>query len=134
MLPLISAHQIDNREQWKMPKKQRQQKRDGKPPSSSGEKVVGEGKRPAPEIQDNLSNDNEEEESGGEGDERSQRAMSLRDFLKHAKGQHYRVIETRVALVCSFGVFAKLIFSDALIDGDKDSFITHSAITFAGCK
>lgn len=122
-----------------MSKKQRQQKRDGKPPSSSGEKVVGEGKRPAPEVQDELGNDDahvEEEEYGGdgEGDERSQREKSLRDFLKHAKGQHYRVVETRVALVCSFGVFAKLIFSDALVDGDDDSFITHSAVTFAGCK
>ena len=135
---LISAHQIGNCEHWTMPKKQRQQKRDGKPPSAPEEKVVGEENRPAPELQDDLSHDDahtEEEESGGDGeDERSKRAKSLRDFLKHAKGQHYRVIETRVALVCSFGVFAKLIFSDALVDHDEDSFITHAAITFAGCK
>ena len=119
-----------------MPKKQRQQKRTGKPSN------LAQDNRPASDLQDGVTegeDDHSQQEEGeevneGEGEERSQTAKSLRRFLKHAKGQHYRVIEIRVALVCSFGVFAKLIFSDALEKNDEDSFITHSAITYIGRK
>ena len=122
-----------------MPKRKRQQKVDGGSPKSPTN--VDED-RPATELQEgngeavtdeDLSS---EEDPVGEVDEvvaTQRRKKSLRNFLKQAKTQHYRVIEMRVVLVCSFGVFAKVIFSDALAK-DKDSFVTHAALTFAACE
>ena len=119
-----------------MPKKQRQQKQGSKRESSADESTARkDGRPPTLDPQEDIVDDDQEtiEEEEGEGEDASQRSKSLKSFLKQVKGQHYRVIEMRVVLVCSFGVFAKLMFSDALVS-DEDSFVTHAALTFAACK
>ena len=122
-----------------MPKRKRQQKGDGGSPKPTP--TVDED-RPATELQESdgeaLTDEDlsAEEFPEAEDDEvvaTQRRKKSLRNFLKQAKTQHYRVIEMRVALVCSFGVFAKVIFSDALAK-DENSFTTHAALTFAACE
>ena len=109
-----------------MPKRQRQQKQDSKHPSTTAQ----DERQPTSAPQDEVNDDGDEVQEAGE---RPRRTKSLKHFIEQVKGKHYRVIEMRVALVCSFGVFAKLIFSDALAEVD-DTTITHSAVAFAGCK
>ena len=115
-----------------MPKRQRQQKQDGQPPNPTTASATREEREKATETHDTVEDDdiNEEEDPGAT----RSRSLGLKGFLKHSKNQQYRVVEMRVALVCSFGVFFKLIYSEALEEQDEDSFITHAALMFAGCK
>lgn len=112
-----------------MPRRQRQQKQDGQPTSPT---TTREEREQATEtLEDNEIN---EEESPEATSSRSRSTKGLKGFLKHAKNQQYRVVETRVALVCSFGIFFKLIYSESLEELDKALFTTHAAITYVGCK
>lgn len=121
-----------------MPKRQRHQKQDGKPASSS-ESTTQDKRRADPDPPADVAGGDDDEDfdeaiNEEEREEASQQQQkSLKGFLKQAKGQHYRVVEMRVVLVCSFGVFAKLMFSDAL-EKAEDTFITHAALTFAARK
>lgn len=122
-----------------MPKRQRHQKQDGKPASSS-ESTTQDKRRADPEPPADVAGGDDDEdfdeainEEEREEASQQQQQKSLKGFLKQAKGQHYRVVEMRVVLVCSFGVFAKLMFSDAL-EKAEDTFVTHAALTFAARK
>ena len=124
-----------------MPKRKRAQKRDGGAPNSP-DSLDPDEERPPSEPNESRESATDDDLSGDEGPEAEddesvsatqRRKKSLRGFLKQVKGQHYRVVEMRVALVCSFGVFAKVMFSDVLVE-DEDSFVTHAALTFAACK
>ena len=117
-----------------MPRRQRQQKQDGQPTSSSTTREERE-QQQATETRDTLGDSNEiDEEENPESTSSGSRPKGLKGFLKHAKNQQYRVVETRVALVCSFGIFFKLIYSEALEELDKELFTTHAAVTYVGCK
>ena len=115
-----------------MPRRQRQQKQDDQPASPS---TTREEREQATESRDTLEDDeiNEGENPEATSSSRS-RSKGLKGFLKHAKNQQYRVVEARVALVCSFGVFFKLIYSEGLEEQDKELFTTHAAVTYVGCK
>ena len=113
-----------------MPKRQRQQKQDSQPTNPSTTREKEEEKT---ESQDTLEDDDLNNEEENPEATRS-RSKGLKGFLKHAKNQQYRVVETRVALVCSFGIFFKLIYSEGLEELDKELFTTHAAVTYVGCK
>lgn len=113
-----------------MPKRQRRQKQDGELSSPPTANSTGEERRRVTEAHENLENDALNEEENPEAT--SSRSSGLKSFLKHAKNQQYRVVETRVALVCCFGVFFKLIYSEDLEELDGELFTTHAAITYAG--
>ncbi len=53
----------------------------------------------------------------------------LKEFVEEFKDKHYHVIEMRILLVCSFGIFLKLFLSEALSQED-DPLLTYSALTF----
>ena len=51
--------------------------------------------------------------------------------MEEFKDKHYHVIEMRILLVCSFGIFLKLFLSDALdSDSEDDPLLTYSALSF----
>ena len=54
---------------------------------------------------------------------------SLKDFVKQFKDRHYHVIEMRIILICSFGSFVKLFYSDVLAQRNEH-LLTFSALTF----
>lgn len=110
-----------------MPRRQRQQKQDGQPASPDATREEGE---QAAESHDTLEADKINEEEDLEATR--SRSKGLKGFLKHAKNQQYRVVETRVALACSFGIFFKLIYSEGLEELDKELFTTHAAVTYVG--
>ena len=110
-----------------MSRRQRQQKQDGQPASPN---ATREEREQATESHDTLEADEINEEEDPEATR--SRSKGLKGFLKHAKNQQYRVVETRVALVCSFGIFFKLIYSEGLEELDKELFTTHAAITYVG--
>lgn len=113
-----------------MPKRQRQQKQDGQPTNPSSTR---EDKKETTESQDTLVDDDLNNEEENPEATRS-RSKGLKGFLKHAKNQQYRVVETRVALVCSFGIFFKLIYAEGLEELDEELFTTHAAVTYVGRK
>ena len=113
-----------------MPRRQRQQKQDGQPTREEREQ------QQATETHHETSEDSDKinEEENPETTSSGSRSKGLKGFLKHAKNQQYRVVETRVALVCSFGIFFKLIYSEALEEMDKELFTIHAAVMYVGCK
>ena len=114
----------------KMPRRQRQQKQDGQPGATREER-----EQQATETLDAPEEDDEiGEEENPEATTSSSKSKGLKGFIKHAKNQQYRVVETRVALVCSFGIFFKLIYSERLEELDKELFTTHAAFMYVGCK
>lgn len=58
---------------------------------------------------------------------------SLKEFVEKFKDRHYYVIEMRIVLVCSIGVFFKLFFSDVILE-EEEGALTYSALTFVCCK
>ena len=58
---------------------------------------------------------------------------SLKEFVKQFKDRHYHVIEMRIVLICSFGIFVKLFFSDVLTQL-SEHLLTYSALTFIACE
>ena len=57
----------------------------------------------------------------------------LKKFVVEYKDKQHSIIESRIAIVCSFGVFGKVLFSDTLAEMDKDS-TTYAPLTFVACK
>ena len=57
----------------------------------------------------------------------------LKEFVDEYKDNQHRIVESRIAIVCSFGVFGKVLFSDTLAEMDKDS-TTYAALTFVACE
>ncbi len=131
---LIKAHQCEQQilGELEMPRRQRQQRQDGQPTSPSTTREEREQQQATETHHDALDEINEEENP----ESTSSRSKGLKGFLKHAKNQQYRVVETRVALVCSFGIFFKLIYSEGLeeLDESKELFTTHAAVTYVGRK
>jgi hypothetical protein len=118
-----------------MPRRQRQQKQDGQPTRPSTTREEGE-QQQATETHHDALEDSDEINEEKNPESTSSRSKGLKGFLKHAKNQQYRVVEIRVALVCSFGIFFKLIYSEDLeeLEDSKELFTTHAAITYVGCK
>ena len=54
---------------------------------------------------------------------------SLKEFVEQYKDKHFHVIETRIVLICSFGIFMKLFYSD-----ERELTLTHTNLLFLGCK
>ena len=80
-----------------------------------------------------------EERTEDEGEEREDvevegegRQTNFRQFVNDLKKKQHRVVEMRIALVCSFAVVARVLFSDQL--SDEQSFVIQRSFVFAGSK
>ena len=60
------------------------------------------------------------------------RQTNFRQFVNDLKTKQHRVVEMRIALVCSFAVVARVLFSSQL--SDEHSFVIQSSLVFAGSK
>ena len=76
--------------------------------------------------------ENEEQERENARVEAEGRQTNFRQFVNDLKTKQHRVVEMRIALVCSFAVVARVLFSNQL--SDEHSFVIQSSLLFAGSK
>ena len=81
----------------------------------------------AEERREDEGEEREDVEVEGEG-----RQTNFRQFVNDLKTKQHRVVEMRIALVCSFAVVARVLFSDQL--SDEQSFVIQRSFVFAGSK
>lgn len=55
----------------------------------------------------------------------------MKEFVEKFKDRHYYVVEMRMVLICSLGIFLKLFFSDVTTEMEG---LTYAALMFIGCK
>ena len=105
-----------------MPKRHKQQQTStSRAPDSTSNAVRGE------------SNNVPDERSEGEGPQTPR--VGLRQFVEDIKGKQHRVIEMRIILICSLGVFSKVLFSEALAKKEEEyGVVTYGILAFAARK
>lgn len=76
--------------------------------------------------------ENEEQERENARVEAEGRQTNFRQFVNDLKTKQHRVVEMRIALVCSFAVVARVLFSNQL--SDEHSSVIQSSLLFTGSK
>lgn len=76
--------------------------------------------------------ENEEQERENARVETEGSQTNFRQFVNDLKTKQHRVVEMRIALVCSFAVVARVLFSNQL--SDEHSSVIQSSLLFAGSK